>query len=457
MRNAQRQRRTLGRHGGRRIGNDLEPEPYNPHHQSDESERHINQTSQNAIINWNSFNIGTGETVKFIQPNSSSISLDRVTGGLGPSQIFGTLTANGQVFLINLNGVLIGRGGVINTGGFLATTSGIKNSDFMAGRYNFGIAGRPDASIVNLGRITAANSGFAALVGPGARNSGVITANLGTVALASGNTFTLDLYGDKLIQLAPGDSIASKVIDVSTGKPLSSLVSNDGAIKANGGRILLTAAAARQVVDSVINNTGVLEANTVGTRAGRIVLGAATAATKPSGAPRQTVRLSGTVSASGRSKGGTGGTVQVTGENIQVTAANIDVSGDAGGGKVLLGGDWGGGKPTLGLVNNPSAKLESSAIPTATTVNVDAATTINASATGSGNGGKVIVWSDAATTFAGTILAGGGALSGTGGFVETSSKGQLNFTGQVDTKAPNGAAGTLLLDPADYYIGVAPG
>src|SRR5947209_5185754 len=95
----------------------------------------VNQTSQNAIINWNTFNIGAGETVQFIQPNSSSVVLDRVTGGLGPSQIFGTLTANGQVFLINPYGVLIGRGGVINTGGFLATTSGIKNSDFTAGRY----------------------------------------------------------------------------------------------------------------------------------------------------------------------------------------------------------------------------------------------------------------------------------------------------------------------------------
>jgi filamentous hemagglutinin family protein len=104
----------------------------------------INQTSQNAIINWNTFNIGTGETVQFIQPNSSSVVLDRVTGGLGASTISGTLTANGQVFLINPYGVLIGRGGVINTGGFLATTSGIKNSDFIAGRYNFTTPGRPN-------------------------------------------------------------------------------------------------------------------------------------------------------------------------------------------------------------------------------------------------------------------------------------------------------------------------
>src|SRR4029434_8429624 len=104
------------------------------------------------------------------------------------------------------------------------TTHDIRNADFMAGRYNFNIPGRPDASIVNQGRITAASGGFAALVAPGVRNTGTITATLGTVALASGNSFTLDLYGDKLITLAVGDSVASKVIDVSTGRPLKSLV-----------------------------------------------------------------------------------------------------------------------------------------------------------------------------------------------------------------------------------------
>jgi hypothetical protein len=155
---------------------------------------------------------------------------------------------------------------VVNTAGFLATTSDIKNSDFMAGRYNFNIPGRPDASIINQGRITATSGGFAALVAPGVRNTGTITATLGTVTLASGNSFTLDMYGDKLITLAVGDSIASKVIDVSTGKPLKSLVSNEGKIRANGGRVELTAAAARTVVDSVINTSGVIKANAIGHR-----------------------------------------------------------------------------------------------------------------------------------------------------------------------------------------------
>src|SRR5436853_1232738 len=257
----------------------------------------VNQSSSNAIVNWNTFNIGVNESVRFNQPSSSSVVLNRVTGGLGPSEIMGTLTANGRVFVINRDGVLFGPSAVVNTAGFLATTSDIRNDDFMAGRNNFSIPGRPDASIVNQGRITATSGGFAALVAPGVRNTGTITATLGTVALASGNTFTLDLYGDKLIQLAPGDAIAAKVIDVATKQPLKDLVSNSGKLSANGGRVELTAAAARVVVDSVINNSGVIEANSIGSRNGKIVLGAATQSTKPAGAPVQTVKLSGTISA----------------------------------------------------------------------------------------------------------------------------------------------------------------
>src|SRR5215813_13949161 len=399
----------------------------------------VDQSSSRAIINWTTFNIGRGETTTFNQPTSSSVVLNRVIGGFGPAEIYGTLTANGHVFLINRDGVLIGPTGVINTAGFLATTSDIKNEDFMAGRMNFNIPGQRDASIVNQGTITASTGGFAALVAPGVRNSGTITATLGTVALASGNTFTLDLYGDRLIQLSPSDQIASQVIDVATGKPLKSLVSNEGKLSANGGRVELTAAAARAVVDSVINNSGVIEANTVGTRDGKIVLGAVTADSKGAGLPKQTVRVGGTISAAGKDKGSKGGTVVVTGEDVQVAGARIDASGD------------GGGRPTL-TVDNQSAKLESYQIATATTLSVDAATTIDASARSQGHGGKVVLWSDSQTTFAGTIFARGGENGGNGGFVEVSSKGQLAYAGTVDTTAPRGTTGTLLLDPSDVII-----
>src|SRR5438132_1659411 len=294
----------------------------------------VNQSSNSAIINWHTFNIGARESVRFNQPGSSSVVLNRVTGGLGPSEILGTLTANGRVFLINRDGILFGPSAVVNTAGFLASTHDIRDADFMAGRYNFNIPGRPDASIVNQGRITATSGGFAALVAPGVRNTGTITATLGTVALVSGNGFTLDLYGDKLITLAVGDQIASKVIDVSTGRPLKSLVSNEGKIRANGGRVELTAAAARTVVDSVINTSGMITANSIGRR----------------------------------------------------------------------------------------------------------------------NGGKVVLWSDSETTFAGTILARGGAKGGDGGFVEVSSHRLLNYSGTTDTRAPKGTVGTLLLDPENLYV-----
>jgi filamentous hemagglutinin family protein len=414
----------------------------------------VNQSTSSAVINWNTFNIRANESVRFNQPNSSSVALNRVVGGLGPSEIMGSLTANGRVFIINRDGILFGPGSVVNTAGFLATTNDIKNADFMAGRYNFNIPGRPDASIVNQGRITATSGGFAALVAPGVRNSGTITATLGTVALASGNSFTLDMYGDKLITLAVGDSIANKVIDVATGRPLKSLVSNtkSGTLSANGGRVELTAAAARAVVDSVINTKGVIRADSIGRQNGMIVLNAATGGSKPAGAPAQTIKLAGTISAAGRHRGTTGGTIVVSGEHIKIANAKIDASGRRGGGKILIGGDWGGGHPDLSLVTNQSAKLENFTIATATTVSVDAKSTINASATGHGHGGKVVLWSDNQTTFAGTILAKGGAKGGDGGFVETSSHGKLAFTGNVNAGAPRGRAGTLLLDPEDILI-----
>jgi filamentous hemagglutinin family protein len=418
----------------------------------------VTQQTDKAIINWHLFDVGANEKVQFVQPNSGSIALNRVTGGLGPSMILGTVDANGRVFIVNRDGILFGPNAVISTSGFLATTHDIRNNDFMAGRFNFNIPGRPDASIVNLGTITANNGGFAALVAPGVRNSGTITATMGNVTLASGNGFSLDFYGDKLVTLNVGDEIAASVKDVATGLPLRALVSNDGKIKADGGRVELTAAAARQVVDAVINTSGVIEANTIGTKNGMIVLSAATERTKPAGAPVQTVKVSGTLKATrtaqaaSATRGGEqtstakGGTVVVTGENIVVAGARIDVSGDNGGGKVLIGGDWGGGKPDKSLVSNPSAVLEPNAIPTASTVSVDAATTIDASARLTGNGGKVILWADSQLTFAGTILALGGRELGKGGFVETSAK-SVDISGSV-----NAPGGTWLLDPASIIV-----
>ncbi|MBX9828490.1 MAG: S8 family serine peptidase [Xanthobacteraceae bacterium] len=415
----------------------------------------VTQSSQNAVINWQSFNIGAGETTRFIQPNSSATMLNRVTGDPNPSQILGTLTGNGRVFVINPNGVLIGAGAVVNTAGFVASTHDISNADFMAGRYNFNIPGNPTASVVNLGNITATNSGFAALVAPGVRNSGTITATFGKIGLASANGFSLDLYGDKLITIGVSDSIAAAVKDVATGQTLKSLVQNDGKLKANGGTVQLSAVTARTMVDSVINTSGVIEARSIGSRNGKIVLGGPAASTKIAGAPTQTVKVSGTLDVSSRKA--KGGTIEVTGESIVLAAATLDASGATGGGKVLIGGDTGGGTLNAAVASLSKAQLEAAPIPTATSVSIDAASSIDASAKGSGDGGKVIVWSDGATTFNGSILARGGAAAGNGGFVEVSGHETLSFNGSVNIGASNGQRGTLLLDPLNARIDTTAG
>src|ERR1019366_10781429 len=146
-------------------------------------------------------------------------------------------------------------------------------------------------------------------------------------------------------------------------------------------KVQITAAAAKAVVDSVINTSGVIEANTIGQHNGTITLGAATGKSKPAGAPAQNVKLAGTLSAAGKGAGQKGGTIAVTGENIALTGAKIDASGQAGGGTVLIGG-------------KPAAGADLKAWPSATTVSADAATAIDVSAIQNGDGGKVVVWSD---------------------------------------------------------------
>ena len=318
----------------------------------------ITQSTKNAIINWQSFNIAPQETTKFIQPDASSTTLNRVTGGGGSSQIYGDLTANGRVFIVNPDGIVFGKGAQVNVGGLVATTHDIANADFMAGKYVFSIPGNSSASVVNEGTITATSSGFAALVAPGVRNSGMITATLGTVALGAGNGFTLDFYGDHLIRLQVSGDILGQVQDAATGQTMNDLALNAGTLAADGGTVQMTAATARQVVNSVVNNTGIIEANSVGTQDGTILLSGETAVTKSPDAPTQTVDVSGTVSAAGKTTGTTGGDIQVTGENIQLTGATLDASGDAGGGKILVGGDFGGGNPNAPAVTQFGQQLE---------------------------------------------------------------------------------------------------
>ncbi|RWQ58827.1 filamentous hemagglutinin N-terminal domain-containing protein [Mesorhizobium sp.] len=421
----------------------------------------IDQASQNAVINWQSFNIEQGETTRFVQPNANAWTLNRVTGDIEPSRILGTLEANGNVAIINPDGILFGEGARVDVNGLIATTHDIANDDFMAGRFNFTQSGDPAASVVNEGQISIGDYGIGAFVAPGVRNSGVITAKMGSISLASGNAFTLDLYGDNLIHLLVGDEITQEVIDAATGEPVADMVKNEGRISADGGTVALKAATARRAVNSVINNTGVIEANSVGVRNGKITLGAQTASTKTASAPVQRVRVSGVLSATNipiptprPDIEGTGGNIEIAGEMIVASNATIDASGTNGGGTILIGGSYMGGNADPSVLAYYDIQELEYDIPTASYVMLNENVSISADAEVNGDGGKVVVWSDGVAVTAATITARGGAEGGDGGFIETSGK-YLEALKAADASAPNGAAGTWLLDPVNIRIASA--
>jgi filamentous hemagglutinin family protein len=385
----------------------------------------VNQTTQNLVLDWQSFNIGPNEQVQFQQPNAASIALNRIAGG-DASTIAGELTANGQVWIVNPNGVFFTKSAVVNVAGLVATTSHITAANFMAGNYVFGRPGAPDASVVNEGSITVKDAGLAAFVAPAVANSGVIVARLGRVALVSGSKFTVDLYGDNLVKLA---------VDDKTGAALAqAAVDNTGKIEADGGTVMLAVSAAETLVNNAINVGGTIEARTAEMKNGKIVLNGGGG----------TVAVSGTLDASGERKGETGGTVAVLGNAVALSAtAKINVSGDAGGGTALVGGNFHGAGPQ----------------PNAATTTVAAGAVIDADATGSGAGGNIAIWSNTATVFDGSVTARGGTVSGNGGFIETSSGGRLSVgTGSsVTTAAANGSAGTWLIDPVTLSIAASGG
>jgi hypothetical protein len=262
-------------------------------------------------------------------------------------------------------------------------------------------------------------------------NSGIITAKLGTIQLASGDTFTVDLYGDNLMSVQASPALQSQ------------LVQNTGKLKAAGGTIALTAAAAAQTVNSLVNVGGELDAPAIAQKNGSIYIFAEgsnavennVAANKGTKTGTSTVNVSGKLNVS--SKSGTGGTVNVLGDNVTLAStASIKTNGATGGGNVNIGGTFHGEGTT----------------PTALTTTIEDGAFIDSSATQNGNGGNVAVWSDQQTQMNGTILADGGTQAGNGGFVETSSHGLLGLAGSVDASAPNGLVGSWLLDPVTVTI-----
>ncbi|MDB5379551.1 MAG: hypothetical protein JWR00_3997, partial [Rubritepida sp.] len=384
----------------------------------------INQSTDRAAIDWQSFDIGRNQAVQFQQPGSTSVTLNRVISS-NPSQIAGQITANGQVAIVNQSGVIFYQGSTVNAAGLVVSTANITNEAFMrGGRMNFDQPGRPDARIENNGTITVREAGLAALVAPQVANHGVIRARMGRVVLAGAETSVVDLHGDGLLSL----EVTSPVRQAPTNG--QALVTNTGTVTATGGTVVLTASAVDGIVQDLVRAGGRIAANTdpATGRTGRVVV------TGNGGA----VRIEGTVSAEGRAAGTTGGDIQILGDRTLVAGtAQVNASGRAGGGSIAIGVTPDG---TANRRLSQRAGISRGAV-------------VRADATERGNGGTVLLNSTDFTAHAGAISARGGPQGGNGGFVEVSGQQGLTITGTVNVLGgPGGQNGTFLIDPTNLSI-----
>ena len=382
----------------------------------------IDQTTNSAVINWQSFSIAPNETTVFQQPSAAAITLNRVVGP-DPSVIAGHLQANGRLVLVNQNGIAFSNGAQVNVNALVATPADIRDEDFMAGRLIFSKPSpKPGASVTNAGTITVADHGLAALVAPDVANSGVINAKLGRVVLGGKTSFAVDLYGDGLLSFDVGSKLGA-----AAGAP--GQVTNTGQINANGGHVLLTADAADAIVTGVVNLGGAVSARSAEGKSGTVTADAGAGGS---------LTVTAAIDASGKGAGETGGTVKLLGDTVSLQpGARVDASGNAGGGTILVGGNLHGAGPE----RNARTSLVAGGV------------LLDADALAAGKGGTIAVWSDHRTIIAGTLSARGGAAGGDGGFIETSGKDVLGVHGAViDTTAPLGRTGEWLLDPTNLEI-----
>ena len=397
------------------------------------------QATDKAIIDWQSFSIGSGELTQFVQPGSRSAALNRVRGP-DASRIDGALRANGQLYLLNPAGIIVGPGGTIDAAGFTASTLDLPDEAFLAGG-DLQFRGASQAGVVNLGSITAFE-GDVFLIASTVENAGTIRAPRGTAGLAAGNDVLIRQSGDERVFVrgasgSHGDgvnntgTIEANIAELKAhgGNVYAMAIRNEGRIAATGitkegGQIFLRAPGGK------IKTTGTLKALRSDHSGGRAIVDTS---------PRGTTEVGGTVDVAGES--GKGGEVQILGQEIQVMpGAVIIADGPAGGGSIFIGG---------GPLGQDADK------PNAQNVTIAPGAEIRANATGNGSGGQIVVFAADTLRFEGHASATGGPLGGNGGAVELSGKNRVimpGLLGSVDVSAPRGTGGSLLFDPINVSI-----
>jgi filamentous hemagglutinin family protein len=406
----------------------------------------INQHGNRVIINWQNFSIGSGEITRFIQPSASSWALNRVISG-NPSLIYGSLQANGHVIVVNPNGIVVSAAGRVDTKGFIASTLDLRDSSFMKGGA-LSLSGNSTASVRNEGTIQALG-GDVFLIGNTVENSGTINAPQGTVGLAAGSSVRLVQAGNERISVLAGNANgaaangvnnlgtvqgASAELKAAGGNIYALAINNQGAVRANsivseGGHVYLRASGGN------IQNSGTISANKADGSGGTVIVDGGHNAGNAS-----TVVNSGTIEARGDASGTKGGKVEILGDDVRlVDHALVDVSGNSGGGAALIGGDLQGQNPAVR--NSQFTTVESGA-------------EIHADATGGGNAGKVVVWSDDTTHFDGAIYARALGGTGKGGVAEISGHEHLavGADGHAYLAGAKGEKGQLLMDPGSVDI-----
>jgi filamentous hemagglutinin family protein len=355
----------------------------------------VNQTSQRAVVNWNTFNVGSAASVNFVQPNAQAITLNRVNDS-NPSQIFGRMTSNGQVVLTNANGIYFAPGSSVDVGAITATTHSITDDNFMSGKYVFERNGAT-GKIINEGNITAALAGYVALLAPEVQNAGIVVARAGTVAMAAGQTITLNI-----------DGAGSLAGITTTPSAIATLIENKHAVQAPDGQIILSAVALNKLQAGVIKNSGSLEANSLVSKGGKIYL---------------------------------------EGDDITLSSTSkLEAKGATGGGTVLVGGDWQGSgemRQATNVTMTAGATIDASATDKGDGGKVVLWSDVHSA--------------DSQTMAHGSIKAEAGPNGGDGGKVETSGHHLYVNDIQVSTQAKAGNTGEWLLDPVDFTIAASGG